>query len=589
MPTTIVDCHSHIFNAEDLPIDGFVKRLSPVPSLLTGILSVPLDRLTAWVAPGHAEAEDLLARLAPTTDLEGVESLPAPVESPELVSDEELDQLLVSRWPPGTAVPPAGMEGVESTTDDLARRIELASWDQLRDLEAWLVEWGDPEFDEVVAAERSAQEGLTDWVARANTVRKAARRYVQALRLISRHRYLIAADLAGTYPEVSLFVPALVDFSHTTHDDPATSIPRQIAVHSLVSKLSVAAKIPGAPDVRFHPMVGFCPYREVQASELKFWDIDAGTPNDYVPYAAPRTATDEDRYRPGIRFDVARAKALRQPTGPWHAARLQIDDLTRALDLVRHAVELGGFVGVKLYPPAGFAPIGNVARFGEARGQRLDAALRALYGYCEPMAVPILTHASHSNGFEDGYDDLAAPTAWEQVLAEYPNLRLCFGHFGHLHGVGPDSAHPSPSSWSRRFLDLVDRYPNVYADVGNSKFALSDGYRSRYLPLLRALLGPDGTVDAAFIKRRRRLMFGSDYWMNTLSPDHAGYLDVFRDEVGSHFADPELLDWFMGLNALRFLGLTGEDDQPDTASASYRRLVAFYDANPPPPWLTAPA
>ena len=100
---------------------------------------------------------------------------------------------------------------------------------------------------------------------------------------------------------------------------------------------------------------------------------------------------------------------------------------SRSLDLVRHTVELAGVTGVKLYPPSGFVPIGNVFRFGERVGAPLDAALTALYRYCEETGVPILTHASHSNGFDKGYDDLGAPSGWEQVLREYGGLRLASG------------------------------------------------------------------------------------------------------------------------------------------------------------------
>jgi hypothetical protein len=42
MSGIVVDCHSHVFNAEDIPIDGFLKRRVPVPSLLTGVFSGPL-------------------------------------------------------------------------------------------------------------------------------------------------------------------------------------------------------------------------------------------------------------------------------------------------------------------------------------------------------------------------------------------------------------------------------------------------------------------------------------------------------------------------------------------------------------------
>ena len=209
----------------------------------------------------------------------------------------------------------------------------------------------------------------------------------------------------------------------------------QISLHSLVAKLSVVGGIPGAEDVRVHPFVAFCPYREVEQSEMARWDVSGGGPNPYIPYGDLVAQDPQDRFTPTLPFDRARARRLHEPTGPWRTATLDLREVTRSLDLVRHAIELGGFTGVKLYPPSGFLPLGNVFRFGERTGAPLDAALRALYRYCQDIGVPILTHASHSNGFDKGYDDLASPSGWAQVLEEYGRLRLCFGHFGHLYGV----------------------------------------------------------------------------------------------------------------------------------------------------------
>jgi hypothetical protein len=73
MEPIVVDCHSHVFNAEDLPIDGFLKRrLTPLPSLLAGVASLPLDRLTAWAAPGSREVERLRVLIAQLEGLEGL-------------------------------------------------------------------------------------------------------------------------------------------------------------------------------------------------------------------------------------------------------------------------------------------------------------------------------------------------------------------------------------------------------------------------------------------------------------------------------------------------------------------------------------
>lgn len=585
----VVDCHSHVFNAEDLPVDGFIRRLSPLPSLLTGVFSKPLDRLTQWVAPGSAEMQYILDRLGGAT---GTESLaPAAPPGAELLSDEELDARLVAMLPIRAVAEPA-LETVAapSTEDGSLRALEgaiaEASPEQRAELDAWLADVGQPAVDE--PSSTVGQESLSPgalW-AQARAVRGAAHRYLALLRLATRHRHLIAAELATTYPEVSLFVPALVDFSHTARDVPATDVPTQITIHSLLAKMSITGRIPGAPDARFHPMVGYCPHREVATSELNRWEPTSHETNPYIPYADLPQATTEDHHHPGMRYDPSRARSLRQPSGPWHTARLDLGGVERSLDLVRHAVEVGGFVGVKLYPPAGYLPMGNVARFGERVGGRLDAALRALYSYCEVEQVPVLTHAAFSVGFEDGYADLAAPTGWAAVLADHPELRLCFGHFGHLHGTGPDGT-PGPASWPYRFMELIDQYPHVYADIGNSHVAAADAYRGRFIRLLSTLLGPRDSEEPVHLARRRRVMFGSDFWMNLTGPNHRSFLAVVDREVEAMVGETARRD-FMGANALRWLGLTGEDDEPDLANRNRRRLVDFYGDHPLPSWLEHP-
>lgn len=467
-PAIIVDCHSHVFNAEDLPIDGFIKRISPLPSFLTGVVSLPLDEVTSWAAVGSKEEQQLLDLLS--------ENEVAPAPTPDLGSDEAVARRLVALWPHAQMLAPAIAEEGIDTESQLARLIVAASPEQRDALNAWGAQLP------VGAAGPITAEGLLDDArAHARSLIHASQHFVDALRRICRPRHEIAAELAQTYPSVVLFVPALVDFSYTARDQPATTVQRQIALHSLVSKVSVKGRLPGAPDQRVHPMVGFCPYREVENSELQTWDVNAGTPNEYIPYADPKSAINADRYSPAMAYNPDRARKLAAPDGPWDTSSLHLDEVNRAIDLVRYAIERGGFAGVKVYPPAGFMPLGNTGPFGEARGQRLDAALRTLYRYCETMQVPILTHASHSNGFETAYSDFAAPTGWEQVLKEYPNLRICFGHFGHMQGVGQDPTHPGADSWAARFAKLMDAYPNVYADVGCSDLPDNETYRNQYL------------------------------------------------------------------------------------------------------------
>jgi predicted TIM-barrel fold metal-dependent hydrolase len=579
MAEIVVDCHSHVFNAEDIPIDGFLKRRLPVPSLLTGVFSVPLDRLASWRAPGEEEAARLLVLIRQALD--GLEVAP---EAPraDILSDEQLDArliqyLAVARPVPGGGQPDGGLEAVGDPEDAIAQLIAYATPEQQAELDDWL-------------GEEPAEEGLEGFVdlrKKAAALREAARRLRDALTLITQPRHVVVSRLAGTYGDATLFVPALVDFDRTARDEPSTPVGEQISIHSLVAKLSVVGGIPSAKDVRVHPFVAFCPYREVETSELEGWHVSAGEPNPYIPYGDPVAKDPRDLFTPGLRFDPTRARRLREPTGPWASARLDLRGVTRSLDLVRHAIELGGFTGVKLYPPSGFLPIGNVFRFGERLGAPLDAALRALYRYCEDMGVPILTHASHSNGFENGYDDLASPAGWEQVLHEYGGLRLCFGHFGHLYGVEEGEPVPRANSWPMRYLALMDAHEHVYADVGCSRYTFDPAYRTRFDAFLRAILGPlAGPADKVQAERRKRLMFGSDYWMNTLDGDHTEALNEFTKGIERQFG-AEMLQQFRGKNALRWLGLTDTGDKIDPASKSYQRLVSFYREQPLPDWLCA--
>jgi predicted TIM-barrel fold metal-dependent hydrolase len=600
LPLAVVDVHTHVFNAEDLPIDGFVRRrLAPTPRLLVPVLSRPLDSLAQWRAPGVGEKAKLVEMLAglkggagdediaEVGGLERVgEELVGEVASP---SDEEVESLFAKGWR-GLGLLPGGdaelgdLEGLgdEATTvtdRDLVVALERAEPGDVEELQGWLAQWDES------TADFAGLEGFPDLLGTVKKMKDAVRCFLWAVGLVTRYRYLIAANLATTYRGVSLFIPALVDFDQPSRDHPSTSVAEQIAIHSLVSKVSVAGLLPGAPETRVHPLVGFDPYREVAETALAGWDPDRGAANGYVPYADLSSVAPDDRYHRGIRFAPERARPLRRPGDGWSTAVLDLSGVHGGIDLARHAIELGGFVGVKIYPPAGFLPLGNVLRFGGSEGQRLDAAMRALYGYCETMQVPIFAHAAHSNGFAPGYDALAGPSGWELALAEYPDLRICFGHFGHLHGAGESGSGPWADAWFTGFVGLMDRYPHVYADVGNSKFAVSPAYRERFLTVLRDLLGT-GEPDQAQSKRRQRLLYGSDFWMNTLAPGHPGFLTAFEDAFQMEFGTAGR-EAFMGRNALRFVGFTGDDDRPDFANLNRRRLEAFYDGWPRPPWLPA--
>src|SRR5690242_5883527 len=108
-------------------------------------------------------------------------------------------------------------------------------------------------------------------------------------------------------------------------------------------------------------------------------------------------------------------------------------DRISPLQLARDALANHGFVGVKLYPPMGFKPLGNsnawpdYFRFIERDlgyatrlGDELDAALQNLYGLCVEIEAPVLAHAADSNGAGPHFADRADPAFWFPVFEKYP-------------------------------------------------------------------------------------------------------------------------------------------------------------------------
>lgn len=391
--------------------------------------------------------------------------------------------------------------------------------------------------------------------------RQQLQRLVVLLDYILQPRARIAAAMIETYPTVDLFTPCLVDFDGWAGGETASSLAGQIRVQERLSKLSIRGLL-GRSDARMHSFVPFNPMREVRA---KMRD-----PGEYRPYGDDRV------FVAGARYDSA-AAPLPQPSGPWTDRTCAAPEEGGGCELVRHAVETAGFLGVKLYPPVGFLPIDNAIFHPDpVLGEQLDRALRAFYAYAEAEQVPITTHTAKSNGYRLGYGDLAAPKGWHKVLRDFPQLRLNLGHFGHLAGVDAERGIEACESWMRQAGALMQCYPNVYADMSYSEVAIEAGYADEYLDAIEKLF-------ERFPATRKRIMYGSDWWLNRLSANDSLHVDAYHQVFEQRFGADVRKD-VMGNNALGFLGLLDAAGRP-TDSPSRRRLRAFYDAQPVPGWL----
>src|SRR5262249_47443832 len=114
--------------------------------------------------------------------------------------------------------------------------------------------------------------------------------------------------------------------------------------------------------------------------------------------------------------------------------------------------------------------------------------------------------------------------------------------------------------------DLVKTSKNVFIDLSNSDLA----NERQYIAMLKEALR-DTTV-------ARRVLYGSDWFMNTLSQDATSYLANLAGTLVDALGDDEVKQ-IVSANPQEFLlGPVG--------SCSRARLAAFYGDHEKPSWLT---
>ena len=197
-----------------------------------------------------------------------------------------------------------------------------------------------------------------------------------------------------------------------------------------------------------------------------------------------------------------------------------------------------GFSGIKLYPALGFFPF--------------QKGLEEVYAYAQEYQVPIMTHCS-SGGvnyaeknapdifinpepfhkiegkeycfpqkhpylkMKDYCDQFNHPLNYEEALARFPELKICFAHFGLNASKGTDDP-----SWFNEVLRLMGKYKSVYADisysVSYSKFCT--WFKERYEQWDPAI--------------QNRVLFGTDYFMTVqeVNGEDNKILEVARKELG---------------------------------------------------------
>jgi hypothetical protein len=270
-----------------------------------------------------------------------------------------------------------------------------------------------------------------------------------------------------------------------------------------------------------------------------------------------------------------------------------------SLQLVQDAIENRGCIGVKLYPPMGFAPYGNASldqniwndsglpswmpgditytkdKSTAKIGRRLDDALASLYTWCLANDVPLMAHTSESNGSKAAFMELAGAAHWACALNNFKGLRISFGHFGDF----SDTLCSTPLQ-ANQFAGLMS---DTKGSPGEHAFA-DAGYYSEI----------DADADAELLEERmrtfyqqpvseghaalaRRFMYGTDWNLLISQGNIDSYFERFVTVLNNIDKVVPAIDGFtasqrfFGYNAIDWLGLR--------SGPARDRLTAFYQKN----------
>lgn len=352
--------------------------------------------------------------------------------------------------------------------------------------------------------------------------------------LFFRYRHELADELATATRrngrEPRLLVPSMVDYAHWLGEDAVSgsTLPEQVDVFSHIARRRGKTAV--------HGMVGYDPLRAVF-------------------------------FKRGVAYE----RFTTQPFDP--------------LVLARKALEDSGFIGLKMYPPMGFKPIGNTDRQGYqdrikqalggfgGLGRDLDGAMANAFDLCIAQGAPILTHARFSVGAGPNFAARANPAYWIDVVKkrQWRDLRLCLAHMGYFqpwNGSSTAGLAPGRRTWEWTAGNYIKDNPqsNVCIDISYLTEVLgsSQERRQQLADKLREWIDEcDPDV--------RHILYGTDWTMVGREPDFPNYTsEVLKFLSKQCGLDDQQVDRIMMGNAVRFLGLLPGDK-------TRQRLTEFYE------------
>lgn len=300
---------------------------------------------------------------------------------------------------------------------------------------------------------------------------------------------------------------------------------------------------------------------QVIAPAMVDYDYGLGAQNDR-PLPSPITAQLRVMEKIAVLFD-GRVMPY-APFDPWRVAAGDSSIISAA----RTAIETGALLGLKVYPPMGFAAFGNATLMPTPKewprdagfAQRMDDALADVWGWASAAnrQVPVLSHCGQSNYPYPDFQNMGEPINWGAALAKFSKLRVCFGHFGGQERL------VLPKGWPEQFAKLETQYAGAYSDLSYFSWILTTKDRKRVQAGLEKVL-----IDHP--SAAKRLMYGSDWIMLALESNAKHY----EEDMELTFNDPPLAKTtgdVLSADAIDFLGLHKGDP-------TRTRLEGFYSKN----------
>jgi len=508
VPDPAIDIHCHVFNAQDLPVEGFVVESILLPALKNGGLAHVADLLVKKLSA-------LLETFAPD----------APTEQAYLDGPghwdpaAEFDRQTLRFFADATAgSPPGSAASAELKNHAQFPALVSALMDSLQPgARAYLESMADPPPvtltpDDILGPTELGRElaHYLGWARQMCNYR---------IRNIDRLLQLFGPERQGP----GILAPSLVDFHRWLGVDPLTvddSRQPRVCVDQQVALMS-------------------------------------------------RIVTQRPNVLPFVPID---------PRRDWK-------DSHALLDACFSDTSPNGFVGVKLYPPMGFAPWNNdhirrcYADDPRARElqQTVETNLRALYDYCVSNDVPIMSHTTSTNATQlSRAGKTYLPSHWGDVLKIYPRLRLNLAHFG---GVGAFTTDPMNAEHAA-VGQLLEDYEHVFADMADDTEAQDPDFRDRFRGAFATYAATYHAFPSKFMYGSDWDILGSEFGFETFLDDWAATFSGMKDP-GARDGDAvqALRDKFFFTNAIAFLGLSEKGNKNAT------RLMKFHGQDAAPRWL----